>query len=115
MVTVVYDGSFEGLLTAVFEIYEYRFSEVDIVRQQHAQVNLFGKQHNCIADQNKANRLWRGLKAKLSNAALNQLYRAYLSELPALENQLYRYIRYVFDSTVSIEHDYSNPHVLFVK
>ena len=27
MTTVIYDGSFEGLLTAVFEIYEYKIND----------------------------------------------------------------------------------------
>ncbi|TDH28943.1 DNA metabolism protein [Segetibacter sp. 3557_3] len=115
MVTLTYDGSFEGLLTAIFEIYEYRFSDVSIVPADRAQANVFNDHRQSTSDPVKAERVWLGLKKKVSTAALNQLHRAFLSELPGIEDKLYQYVLYVFSSKLSVEYDYSNSFVLFIK
>ena len=39
---VVYDGTFEGLMTAVFEIYEYKIMQPNIVNSNTASGSLFG-------------------------------------------------------------------------
>ncbi len=115
MVTLTYDGSFEGLLTVIFEIYEYRFSDITISPVDKTQANVFNHHRHSVSDPVKAERVWLALKQKISSAALNQLYRAYLSELPGIEDKLYLYVRYVFSSKLSVEHDYSNSFVLFIK
>ena len=44
MVQLQYDGSFEGLLTAVFVVYEYGYKEVDIKPEGAATALLFGEE-----------------------------------------------------------------------
>ncbi len=46
MEIMIYDGTFEGWLTAVFEIYEHRFTEVHINVKEKLQPGLFGTIHN---------------------------------------------------------------------
>ena len=115
MTTITYDGTFEGWLTAVFEVYEYRFTDVTIVQSGGAQANVFDQHHTSVADEAKAQRVWNGLKKKVSSTAINQVYRTFLSELPGMENQLLQYVRYIFESKLTVEYDYSNSFVLFVK
>jgi probable DNA metabolism protein len=115
MQLLLYDGSFEGWLTAVFEVYEYKFSDVRIKKQEAAQVNAFGDVHNVHTDTGKAARVWKGLKQKISVNAASQLYKCFLSEIDGIENVLLRYVQYVFRSKTIVECDYSNPDVLMVQ
>lgn len=115
MELLVYDGSFEGWLTAVFEVYEYKFSDPQIRPQQSAQPNTFGKTHTVHTNSAKSDRVWNGLRQKISMRASTQVYQAFLSELPGIEDSLLRYVRYIFDSKTIVETNYSNRHVLMVK
>lgn len=114
MQPVVYDESFEGFLTAIFDIYEYKFSSVSIVRHSQFQKNIFGTEHIVEPNQTKADRVWKGLQQRLSSRALTQLYRTFLSEINQTEDILLSYVQYAFSSKTSIEYDYSNPAVLYV-
>ncbi len=114
MQTVVYDGSFEGFLSAVFDVYEYKLKDVQVVPEQKHQPSMFAQPH--VVNHNKAHseRVWKGLEKKLTKAALDQLYRAFLSEMDGVENTLLHYIQYAFSSPVFMEEDYSHPAVLTV-
>src|SRR5687767_12763616 len=115
MVAMIYDGTFEGFLTAVFETYEYKYINVQLTIKEKAQPNIFGNYHNVLADEKKAARVWDGLKKKISLAALTQLYKTFLSELDGIENTMLNYIKYVFQSKFTVEYDYSNEFVLAIK
>ncbi|HEY0067720.1 MAG TPA: TIGR03915 family putative DNA repair protein [Flavisolibacter sp.] len=114
MRTVTYDGSFEGLLCAVFDVYEYKMHDAEICLAQEANGNIFGEMHAARMNTEHSARVWKGLEKKLSHDGLQEVYRAFLSGLPGMENILLRYIQYVFSSKVSVEQDFSNPHVLQV-
>ncbi len=114
MITVVYDGTFEGLLTAFFEVYEYKFTSVNITTKERFQANVFNKHHESYYDQKKSERVWKGLSAKISAAALNQVYKAFLSEENGMEDVLLQYIQYAFSKKQTIESDFSNHAVLTV-
>jgi probable DNA metabolism protein len=109
---VIYDGSFEGLLTAVFEIYEYKISQPQILNSTMAAGSLFGEMHHVKTDAVKAKRVLKKLKDKLTPNAFSQLYKTFLSELKDIENVLYRYIAYVLASKIAVENDYTNADVL---
>ena len=114
MVTIVYDGSFEGWLTSVFEVYEYKFEAPHITIPARLQTTVFGTQHQSFFDGNKAERVWKGLSGKITVAAREQLYRCFLSEEKGIEDVLLQYVQYVFSSKQSVESDLSHPAVLKV-
>jgi probable DNA metabolism protein len=114
MITVVYDGSMEGFLCAVFDVYEYKFLNCSIVREKHYEGNLFAKKHQVFYNPEHSCRVWKALKHKLSARALKDIERTFLSESKGIENVLLRYIQYVFSSPKNIEHDYSHEAVLAV-
>lgn len=114
MQLLVYDGSFEGFLTAVFEVYEYKFADVQFSPQQNYQETIFGATHEVHTSEAKALRVWNGLEQRLSRNALNQLYKTFLSEKAAIENVLLAYIQYAFNNISTIEYNYSNDAVLTV-
>jgi probable DNA metabolism protein len=114
MQLVVYDGTFEGFLTAVFHIYGYKFTDVHFASEGNYQKNIFDKAYEVTTDEAKAARVWKGLEQKLSETALEQLYKTFLCEKKDIENMLLAYIQYAFTSNASIEQDYSHPAVLAV-
>ena len=114
MHVALYDGSFEGWLTAVFEIYEYGFRNAEIHDERKYQKNIFAKEHVVVVSDQKAERVWNGLKQRLSKAALEQINKAWFSEMNGIENVLLSYVQYAFSSKNSIESDYSFPAVLTI-
>lgn len=114
MRSVIYDESFDGLLTAIFDIYTYGFKDSIIVRQSAYQKNIFESEHCVITDLKKSRRVWKGLQQKISRRALEQLYRSFFSEIKGFENTILDYIQYIFRTNSTIEYDYSYPAVLTV-
>jgi probable DNA metabolism protein len=114
MTTIVYDGTFEGWLTVVFEVFEYKFTDVSIKSRERYATIMFGINHTTHTDVQKAMRVWRGLAQKVSANALSQVYKTFLSELKGMEETLLKYVQYVFANNNTIEHNYAHPAVLFV-
>lgn len=112
---LVYDKSFDGLLTAIFEVYEYKCHNPVIYPEGNARSSLFGDHRIVQTDTAKSIRVWDKLDLKLSSRALKQVYKTFLSELPGIENNLLRYVQYVIASKYNVENDYSHPDVLLVK
>ncbi|MBA4168024.1 MAG: DNA metabolism protein, partial [Chitinophagaceae bacterium] len=115
MTLIVYDGSFEGFLSAVFDIYECRFTNVNFSTEENYQKNIFGNVHETITTETKTKRVYEGLKQRISGNALSQLYKTFLSGIKNIENTLLAYIRYAFTSKTLMECDYSNAAVLAVQ
>ena len=90
MQVVLYDGSFEGLLTAVFEIYEYKITSPHIVKDGATENSFFAAPHYVQTDIIKCERVFKKLKQKLTPNAFAQLYKTYLSELKEIENYISR-------------------------
>ncbi|GAB3926220.1 TIGR03915 family putative DNA repair protein [Mucilaginibacter myungsuensis] len=114
MTTLIYDGSFEGLLTAAFEVYERRLLYVDLKKGERRTDALFDEVIQVITDNARAERVLAGLKQKLSRMGLQRLYAAHLAEFENEDNMLLGYIRYVFDAGQNIEEDYGNKYVMRV-
>ncbi|MGV8096192.1 MAG: TIGR03915 family putative DNA repair protein [Mangrovibacterium sp.] len=112
MAFIIYDGSFEGFLTVIFECYARKIIPVDICREKAFQENLFIGKLYIPCDEQKADRVWKALKAKLHRNNKNMPFFAFLSEEPDIEMKLYRFIRRMFDSKKSIETDYGDQDVL---
>ena len=112
---LVYDKSFDGFLTAIFNVYEYKFKNTVIYPEGNVRSSLFGTHHIVNTDKEKSERVWSKLDMKLSKISMTQLYKTFLSEIPGIENNLLRYIQYVIASKYNVENDYSHPDVLMMK
>ncbi len=115
MTTLVYDGSFRGWLTAVFEVFEYKFVQPSIKTEKFYQDEMLGTKHLVVTDPSKSTRVWNGLSERVSRASLRIFYQAFLSEDKQIENMMLSFVQYVFSSKVSIEHDFGHPAVLYVR
>ncbi|WP_205504133.1 TIGR03915 family putative DNA repair protein [Rufibacter psychrotolerans] len=93
-----YDGSFEGLLTVVFEAYERKAWPDQIGREGEAPPGIFATHLFVPTDEAKAKRVWEGLGRKLSKEAWENVYKTYLWEQPGFEMLIFRFARLVFSS-----------------
>ena len=105
---MVYDGTFNGFLTAIFEVFEYKYSDAKIVKENTYHTSIFGNDHIVETNKDKALRVWKGIVKYAQKQTAEQLYHAWLSELPNIEKYLLQYIQYLFKTKQSVESDYSN-------
>jgi len=109
MTTLLYDGSFNGLLTAIFETFEYKHTAVKIEKQHAHRPGIFDSVQLVISDEMKAKRVWRGLQTRLSYTGRREFYYTFLSELPGIEGALLAYVQYAYRSVTNIEKNFANP------
>jgi probable DNA metabolism protein len=111
MTRLIYDGSFEGLLTAIFEIYAHKLTRVTLQRQGDANAAMFEDVIAVITDNIRATRVLKGLQGKLSPAGIQRLYIAHLANVEHGDNAVAGYIKYAFDEKRNIEDDFGNKYV----
>ena len=105
-----YDGSFEGLLCCIFAAYEQKCEPTAINLPGSGQEALFGASEEIITETPKATRVMKALKQKGSRDAASQIYRAFLSEIPGIELEIFHLARYIFSG--GSDKDFSNKHAL---
>lgn len=108
---LIYDGSFNGFLTAIFVAFEEKVQVADIQKNSVSQNGLFSETQTIFTQMDKAKRVWNGIQRK-SNTAIKNIYFAYQGESKGIELLLYRYIRKMFAQNGSIHSDYSDGVVL---
>ncbi|RZJ73786.1 TIGR03915 family putative DNA repair protein [Flavobacterium sp.] len=112
MTTFVFDGSLEGLLTAVFEFYELKPKAVKLESAIHFQPGFLDEVHEVVSDETKSKRVWDGFKKKVSADWQRKFYYAYLSERPENFRLLFDFARYVFDNPKGVETNFGHPAVM---
>lgn len=108
---LIYDGSFNGFLTAIYVAFDEKIQVADIQKKSLSQNGLFSDTETIFTHVEKAKRVWDGIHRK-SHSALKDIYFAYLSEKTGIEMLLYRHIRKLFANSISIGSDYSDGVVL---
>lgn len=104
----LYDGSFDGLLTAYF--YAYKDPAVyDIVRQNCYQPDLLSQPRSVATEADKAARIDRAVYQQLSANTMRNLYLLYLSELPHCELLGLRYLRLCFTKGAAVNRAKQHP------
>ena len=112
MTLFLFDNTFEGLLTAVFEAYS-RHTFPDELRIEGEPLPLFHDEvFTVVTDTEKATRVWNGLQKKLSAGAMRCLTQCWLAEEETTASLLFRYIRKVVDTPRSIETNFADSDVL---
>lgn len=107
-----YDGTFEGLLTCIFEGYSRNQFPDEIQPVGKQPENLFAEVVNIDSDSGKATRVWKGIQQKLSAKNKHLLYYAFLSEEKGIEMKILRFARRLFSEERNIETDLGDPDVL---
>ena len=114
MTTILYDGSFDGLLTAIFEVFEYRYKDVEIRnRETFQQENMFAEIHEVVTQQEKSERVLNKLEKSIGKSGINDLLRVYLSEDDELEQLILSVVRHsVKFSDENVLKNFANDDVL---
>ncbi|MBN2166007.1 MAG: TIGR03915 family putative DNA repair protein [Marinilabiliaceae bacterium] len=107
-----YDKTFVGFLTLVFDSYDLKIVPDMIVGEVQMQPIMFQSNYQVITDDTKAERVWKGLRKKISELSCEILYRVFLSEMEGVELLLLNYIRKAFASPVNIELNFGDKDVL---
>ena len=108
----LYDHTFEGLLTSVFEAYSRRTFPDALLLEGEPLPLFYDGLFTVVTDEEKAGRVWRGLQKKLSSTALACLAQCWLAEEPETPMLLFRYIRKAIDAPRSIETNFADLDVL---
>ena len=111
--TLIYDGSFNGFLTAVFVAFEEKLKVADIQRNGQGQNGLFSETETIFTNVVKAKRVWNGVRGKSYNAISN-IYFAYLSETEGVEMMLFNYIKKLMSAKGGKQSDFSDETVLYI-
>ena len=113
MVLLIYDGSWTGFLSSIFDVYERKLKEVCLVKHELYQPRFFSGDLPVTASEEKASRVLYGLKKRLTERGLNEFYACYLSGLDGSDELLLQYARLIFDGKVD-ERAFGNDAVLKV-
>jgi len=91
----VYDGSFDGLLTAIFHAYKEE-SPVKLLKELDYIPHLFNEKVTILTEIDKADRVYNSIYTKLSYDTLLNVYYLYLSDIQDIETLILDYIRLCF-------------------
>ena len=109
MTQLSYDNTFEGLLTTVFEIYEFKYSNPKISKKDDLQHNLFAEKIEIITDISKSDRVIKKLNAQIGSDGVRCIIYAFLSEKTGVEDVIFDVINYaVQNPTINIMKDFAN-------
>jgi len=112
MIIFHYDKTFEGLLTAVFDAYNRKTFPDRLLEEDELEPLFVDESYTVLTQTDKASRVWKALEKKLQRTTRNMLTHVWLSELPASDELIFRYIRKTFDSKQSIEMNFADDDVL---
>lgn len=93
MLIYVYDGSFEGILTSVFEAFSRKETPDAILPEDGLQQDLFASYSFIQTDPAKSDRVYTSIWKNISEDALKNIYHVFLSEDPDAATLVYRYLK----------------------
>lgn len=92
MLNYIYDGSFDGLMTAIYEA-KYRRDQPDsFLKHEPLQISLYQRTVHISTEREKADKVTKAIKSKLSASSLQNVYYTFLSELEGSEKWIFDYL-----------------------
>jgi probable DNA metabolism protein len=107
-----FDGSMTGLLSCVFRAFEFKEFNVIVTANPQAQTGLFDEFIHVASNDQHGQRVWQGLKQKVSSSSLRAFYYTFLSEQEAAFQTLFDFAVYVFQNQRPVDKDYGHPAVI---
>lgn len=111
MIDYLYDGTFEGFLTCIYENY-YGIRAYGIYPEADYQVSILTQFKKVETDEQKALAVYSGIRTKISEEALERVYKVHLSAHKEKENIILAYIRLGFKKGSFISAMHAHPVVL---
>lgn len=114
MIDYLYDGTFEGLLTCIYENY-YTEKASGIFREEAYQSNLLGGCMKVETDAQKAVTVYEAIEKKISSYDLRRIYKVFLSNDEYKESRILRYVILGFRTGGRISMMHSDPVVIAIQ
>lgn len=108
----LFDGSFNGLLSAVFTSYERKDKQVNIVPAGAFVPSFFEESVTIATDSIKAKRVWKALNEKIAKTHGQHFFKSYFAEQSAVYQDMFDYCHYIFDHAKGVDFNYGHPLVL---
>ncbi|MGM0420232.1 MAG: TIGR03915 family putative DNA repair protein [Bacillota bacterium] len=115
MITYIYDGSFTGFMTLVFDSFKTRRKPTKIVKEIDYRPDLLSRVVKIDSDGDKADTVIKYCKDRLSLEIFKQAYRAFLSEQPGVELAIYEYMYQGLSGKTDLNNTWTGETVLFIK
>lgn len=112
MTYLLYDGSFQGFLSAIFDVYDLKLNTVRIRKNTELISDLFANKIEVEYNEEKHHRVEKKLRLFLSSKGVFQLWKATLSEQKDIEDILLAVIRYTLEKKKNTLADFGHPAVL---
>jgi probable DNA metabolism protein len=110
----LYDGTFEGLLTSIFESFIGTYRPMSILPEKGAQT-VFGVEYIYVqTDEVKWKRVSKGIISSISRDSLDLVYNVFLSEHIEHGIMIYDYLKLAFRMGVNINNNLADDRVLSV-
>ncbi len=108
MTSYIFDGTFFGLLTAIFESYERKQKLVRISTPDAFCGDMFSECVSIETNTEKAFRVWKGLNKKISGEHKLHFYTAWhAGDIPTWQ-LMFNYARYIFDHPRGMDQNYGH-------
>ena len=106
----VIDGSFVGLLSAVYEALWRGRLPMGVHRAASAQTDLFAAEGVRVAsDRERAVRIWRRLQSRLARPVLQAVLTAHECGCAVADNLIVRFLFRVINTPADLSTDFSDP------
>jgi len=106
------DGSLEGLLSAIHEMYYSGDNAFDILHESPPQPNFSVPYKKIMSDELKARKVYDAISQKISERAAEEIAYAWLSELPFCGKHIAKYLRLAFKIGYKVDYLLSDPRVM---
>ena len=103
MIIYLYDGSFEGLLTSFYRAFRGNSEPDEIISKYEPTHPLASRKIEIETDPNKADKVYRGIKKRISNKAVKNVKYCYLSEEKRIGSKLHLYLQLGFKLGASLD------------
>jgi len=110
---LIYDGSYEGLLSCIFAVFKERIAPVAISTEENHQFTLLDTPRRIATSEDLAARVLKGIDERTSGSASALTYKIFLSELPLSEMLVYQVGQAIIQhGDARILENFANPFIL---
>lgn len=114
MIYYVYDSTFDGLLTCIYEAYYRHENPHDIVPLERVEDNFLIQAIHITTDKEKASKVYRSIEERISLESLRKVFYVYLSELPKSGIAILNYLRVAYKLGRNVDDNLTNDAVLTI-
>jgi probable DNA metabolism protein len=110
---VLYDGSFEGFLTLVYEVYYAKLHVKNIIKKIPERL-VFESVHEIFSDEEKAQKVLNAIKKHFSKERQRTIFNIFLCDTQEHEMALLEYIRIGFKNPKELA-NITNAHLFYIQ